>query len=260
MPFAPRSVAVLEGRPGWATFAPHPALAPHVSAYWTVEFRGRRHVIRTLPDACIDVTVDLAGGLSAYIAGPQKRAKNRTLRGHVHLVGARLLPGSARLLGARLDELDEDWTPLSRFVKTSEVRRLEARLRRAASLSERIGCLEAFLLDKLLNHAVDPRLSRALQLVYEAEGDLAVSRLAGEVRVSLRTLVRLFETWVGLSPKRFVRVVRFQSALRALERPASGADLAARLGYSDQAHFIRDVRELFGATPSEVLRLAPDTR
>jgi AraC-like DNA-binding protein len=48
-------------------------------------------------------------------------------------------------------------------------------------------------------------------------------------------LVRLFETWVGLTPKRFARVVRFQCALRAMEQPANGADLAARLGYADQA-------------------------
>jgi AraC-like DNA-binding protein len=231
-----------------------------VSAYWTVELRGGSHVIRTLPDACIDLTIDLSKAPRAYLAGPQRRAKNRHLRGDVHLVAARLLPGSARLLGARIEVLDEDWTPLGQFVKPSEVRRLETKMGRASNTSERIGVLESFLVDKLLNHMVDVRLTRALHLIYEAEGDVSVSRLAGATKVSLRTLVRLFETWVGLSPKRFVRVVRFQSALRALDGPATGADLAARLGYADQAHFIHDVKELFGATPSEILRLAPDTR
>jgi AraC-like DNA-binding protein len=260
VPFVPKSATILKGRPVWATHAPNPALAPHVSAYWTVELRGGTHVIRTLPDACIDLTVDLAGPAKAYLAGPQRRAKNRQLRGDVHLVAARLMPGSARLLGARIEVLHEDWTPLDRFVKKSEVRRLESRFDRAGSLSERLGVLEAFLLDKLLNHMVDVRLSRVLRMIYEAEGDVPVSHLASATKVSLRTLVRLFESWVGLSPKRFLRVVRFQSALRALDGPTSGADLAARLGYADQAHLIRDVKELFGATPTEILRLAPDTR
>jgi AraC-like DNA-binding protein len=260
VPFVPRSATVLKGRPVWATYAPNPALAAHVSAYWMVELCGGSHVIRTLPDACIDLTIDLAKAPKAYLAGPQRRAKNRHLTGDVHLLAARLLPGSARLLGARIEVLHEDWTPLGRFVKKAEVRRLEARLGRASSTSERIGVLEAFLVDKLLNHVVDVRLSRALQMIYEAEGDVSVSRLAAATRVSLRTLVRLFETWVGLSPKRFLRVVRFQSALRALEGPTSGADLAAKLGYSDQAHFIHDVKELFGATPKEIQRLVPDTR
>jgi AraC-like DNA-binding protein len=213
-----------------------------------------------LPDACIDLTIDLAGAPRAYLAGAQERAKNRPLRGHVHLLGARMMPGSARLLGARIDRLHEDWTPLDRFVSRREVRRLETKLGRAATTSERIGVLESFLVDKLLNHAVDVRLSRALDMIYEAEGDVPVSRLAAATKVSLRTLVRLFEAWVGLTPKRFARVVRFQCALRAMEQPANGADLAARLGYADQAHFIHDMKELFGSTPTEALRLAPATR
>jgi AraC-like DNA-binding protein len=233
-----------------------------VSAYWTVALQGRAHVIRTLPDACVDLTIDLHDPRRphAYVAGPQRKARTRRLRGRVHLLGARLLPGSSLLLGVPADALHEDWTPLGRFLKPVEVRRLEAAVGRAPSLPARIGALEAFLVDKLLNRAVDPRLSRALAAIYQAQGDLPVSDLARAAHASPRTLVRLFERWVGLAPKRFARVVRFQTALRTLDATASGADLAADLGYFDQAHLIRDIKEMFGSTPTQARRLAGKTR
>ena len=75
-----------------------------------------------------------------------------------------------------------------------------------------------------------------------------------------RTLERLFDRWVGLSPKRFARIVRLQTALRALPDGGSRAGVAFDLGYCDQPHFLREVRELFGSTPGEIMRLSDQTR
>ena len=58
---------------------------------------------------------------------------------------------------------------------------------------------------------------------------------------------------VGLSPKRLARIARFQRALRVLEDPSiesrRGAITAADCGYADQAHFVRDFRDLAGCPP-----------
>jgi AraC-like DNA-binding protein len=70
----------------------------------------------------------------------------------------------------------------------------------------------------------------------------------------------LFEQAVGLSPKRFARIVRLQAALRALSESDNWARVAIDLGYHDQAHFIHDMRELFGATPRQLVALAGRTR
>jgi AraC-like DNA-binding protein len=259
--FQPRSVTVLRGRPRWSQHAPHPAVAEHVSVYWTIELRGSAPgAIRTLPDACVDVTLDLRGRPRAYVGGPQKRARTWRTRAHVHLLGARLHPGAAPLLGIDARQLTEEWTDLARFVDPADVRRLTDAVARARGLDGRIGALDAFFVDKLLNRRIDRHLSRALQTLFQQGGGLSVAALATAVGVDARTLNRLFQRAVGLPPKRFARIVRFQSAMRRLDQADNWAALAADLGYFDQAHLIREMKELFGTTPTAALPLQTRTR
>jgi AraC-like DNA-binding protein len=80
-----------------------------------------------------------------------------------------------------------------------------------------------------------------------------VSRRVG---LSRRTFIRRFTDEVGLTPKLFWRIQRFQEALRLVRtgrRPA-WADVALDCGYYDQAHFIRDFRAFSGLTPPAFLR------
>jgi AraC-like DNA-binding protein len=82
--------------------------------------------------------------------------------------------------------------------------------------------------------------------------------VVGESGCSHRTFIALFRRAVGLTPKRYCRVLRFR---RALQDTAAGsgslADLAAAAGYRDQAHFNRDFREFAGVTPGEYCRASP---
>ena len=244
----------------WAEFPPHPALARWVSSYWTLETGPGRHVIRTVPDACIDVTLRLGRTPRAFVAGPHARARRWRIRGQLHLLGARLLPGTAAQLGVDVEALTDGWTPLDVFLARGVAARLVSAAVRAANVSARVAVLDAFLAERLLNRQIDPRLSAALRHVFAAEGQVAVAALAKKSGAHTRTLVRLFEKSVGLLPKRFARVVRLQAALRALPDRNNWAHLAADLGYADQAHFIHDVRELLGVTPRELASLAPRTR
>jgi transcriptional regulator GlxA family with amidase domain len=74
--------------------------------------------------------------------------------------------------------------------------------------------------------------------------------------VSERHLRRLFRETVGVSPKTFARMSRFQRALQAARSDgrAGWASIAAAAGYYDQAHLIADFRVLAGVTPQALLR------
>jgi AraC-like DNA-binding protein len=261
MTFQPKSATMVRTTGyRWAEMPPHPALARWISSYWTIETGPGRHVIRTVPDACVDVTVRLGRTPRAFVAGTHPRAHSWRIRGRLHLFGARLLPGTAALLGIDAAALAPDWTPLDAFVRRAVVARLLGATARAADDAARAAAFDAFFSDRLLNRQLDPRLAAALRHVFAAEGQVAVAALAKQSGAHARTLVRLFERSVGLSPKRFARVVRLQAALRALPARDNWTHLAADLGYHDQAHFIHDVRELLGATPHELAALAPHTR
>lgn len=244
----------------WAEYAPHPALRGWVASYWMLETADGEHLLRTLPDACVDLTLHFGRPTRAFVAGAQRRARRWNLQGRRRLLGARLLPGAAALLGIDAGALPDEWTPLERFVPKAAAASLVSAAGRARRVDRRVAALEAFLSARLLNRALDPRLSTAIQHVFEARGVVSIASLARHSGVHARTLGRLFEQAVGLPPKRFARIVRLQAALRALPQSDNWARLAVDLGYHDQAHFIHDVRELFGASPRQLVALAPATR
>ena len=83
-------------------------------------------------------------------------------------------------------------------------------------------------------------------------GCMRVSDLAARSGVSARQLERRFLAQIGLPPKIFARVVRFEAALRAKQRAPHlrWTDVAHDLGYHDQMHMVRDFHEFSDATPS----------
>lgn len=85
-----------------------------------------------------------------------------------------------------------------------------------------------------------------------------VDELAAHVGLSERSLQRLVEQRVGMSPKWLIQRRRLHDAVEALKAGRSSlADMAVRLGYADQAHFTHDFRTVTGMTPGEYLSDQP---
>jgi transcriptional regulator GlxA family with amidase domain len=94
-----------------------------------------------------------------------------------------------------------------------------------------------------------------------SRGALSVAILAREAGLSERSLGRLFERHVGMPPAAYMRILRFNRALARLRAarlvglaPEGLADVALALGYADQSHMARDLRELGGVTATELMR------
>jgi AraC-like DNA-binding protein len=254
--FDPRSVVVLQGQPVWSNSAPHAALAAHVSSYWSVRLEGQSQTVRSLPDGCSDLAFDLAAVEPvAYVTGPQQRANTFEVKGRVELFGVRFLPAGATLLLAAPVTHRDLWVPLSKWLG-SEAYELEHAVARAQDNAARAGILDELLVQRLAAGSLDTRLSKAVALVFQSAGTAKIAALAKAAAASERTLSRLFEEHVGLAPKRFCRVVRFQHLLRRLGKDPDWTAFAADLGYSDQAHMIREFKELFGCTPGDALEFS----
>jgi AraC-like DNA-binding protein len=98
------------------------------------------------------------------------------------------------------------------------------------------------------------RAAEAVTIALTLRGMIGVAGIARAVRVGTRQLERLFRERVGISPKLFLRIVRFQEVLRATKtgrRNPGWAAVAAEHGYYDQAHFINDFKAFVGRTPGE---------
>ncbi len=92
----------------------------------------------------------------------------------------------------------------------------------------------------------------AIAYAHQRRGLVRVPELARHVGVSPRQLERVFAERVGVTPKNYLRVMRFQEVLRTLRggvRSTAWAEVATSHGYYDQAHFIRDFKMFVGVTP-----------
>ena len=96
---------------------------------------------------------------------------------------------------------------------------------------------------------------RAVEIIEAAGGVVGIAEVAAQCGVSQRHLARLFRQQVGVPPKHFAKIIQLNSvidALRGGERPL--AEVAARHGYFDQAHFGHDFQRLVGSNPMPFLR------
>jgi AraC-like DNA-binding protein len=101
---------------------------------------------------------------------------------------------------------------------------------------------------------------RALEFAVSAlERGVPVGEVAESLGFTPKRLIRLFQGRVGLTPKRFARVRRFQRTLRQVpyDRPVDWADLAFSCGYADQSHLIRDFHDFAGLRPTEYRPRSP---
>lgn len=159
--------------------------------------------------------------------------------------------GARSFLGFPLGELQDRCIGID-DVWGTQGRVLRERLIETPSAAARLGLLERFLLDCMQRR--DHPLGALLPHL-EAKPSMTVAEAAALMGVSPKRLTTMFNSEVGLSPKTYLRLRRLQAALRRLDDGMQlGAEIAADLGYFDQAHFVRDFRSFAAITPSQYPR------
>jgi AraC-like DNA-binding protein len=167
-------------------------------------------------------------------------------------VAVELTPLGARsLLGLPAVELTAGIVDLVDLLGAAG-RALPDRLASAADWRSRFRLLDATLLSVARPDAAPPgEVVHAWRRIVSAPQRAVVAELAAEVGWSRRHLTEVFHREVGLPPRQFLRVLRFERSTVALARRPSTplVELAHRLGYYDQAHLYREWRQLAGCSP-----------
>jgi AraC-like DNA-binding protein len=255
--------------PSYVEVPPPAALADWVLSFWEIHLPNLTTPaqVRIVPNACVDLVLYVSepsrgDGIAAIVAPPHRSyVVGSTLRSFIvrsvgwrHVIGASLRPaGVEPLLGLPAAVIGES-VALLRDVIGRQADEIEDRIlsgppdtamrRMAAVLQRWHGTLEA----------PDAVSHRAERLVRQASGRARIDALAGDLNISARRLERHFLAHVGMTPKLFSRLVRFDRAVRDLNRrgTTSWSQFALAHGYSDQAHFINEFREFAGVTPTEL--------
>lgn len=171
-----------------------------------------------------------------------------------HTIAVQFQPGSlSRLLGVSARELTDrscDLTSLLAKPDTDWVHRLGA-TETFSGRQKIIADALRRLRDRTDDRGTDGEIVRAAtEHLKRHGGNLPIRELARRLDQHPRRLERLFLRHVGISPKRYARIIRFCHAKRRIAAGQPLASVAASTGYCDQAHLCRDFQALANRTPA----------
>jgi AraC-like DNA-binding protein len=185
----------------------------------------------------------------SYLYDPRQRAS---------VVGVHFRPGGAfPFLGVSPAELVDSHVPLD-DVWGSSARSLREQLLESGSPHQRLRLVEAALLSRLRRARAGHPAVLAAVAALGATGDAArVADVAARVNLSRRRLIEVFEREVGLTPKLYARLQRFDHVKKRIANlggPPSWATFAVACGYFDQSHMLRDFMEFSSMSPASYLQ------
>ena len=236
-------------------FEPSPEVARFVDRYWLSTWHlppGEEHAQRVLVHPVINIVFNADAG-QMLVSGVQRRTHTQVLRGHGSALGVMFRPGGFRpFLGQPVSTLTDKVLPL-----VDVLPQLAAAMP-DGDADERT----AKQVDELLQDLVpaEPQPSETTtawaELAVRDRSLLGVDQLASAVGVGVRALQRAFQDHVGIGPKYVLRRYRLYEAG---ERAARAEDVdwgqvAADLGYADQAHLAREFTAAFGVPPDRYRR------
>ncbi|MCA9757484.1 MAG: AraC family transcriptional regulator [Candidatus Eisenbacteria bacterium] len=232
-------------------------LRPFVEHFWTVHWdltAQPPRAVSTLPHPSVHLVFDSQAG--SNLAGPSRARFQRELEGEGRVFAVKFRPGGFRpFLGAPVARLADTVVPGETVFGPDFLALVEA-IEAASTVDERVERIEPFLRARSGPH--DPMVEVVSSLVDEIArepGLTKVQDVASRAGVGTRTLQRLFSEYVGVSPKWVLQRYRLHEAAdRLLAGTTDLATLALDLGYSDQAHFVRDFRLVVGETPGTYAR------
>lgn len=252
----------------YQTFEPNEDLNAIVKCFWTLEVPGDLQAPkqRIVPDGCIEMCFIIGEDIKRYTSEDEFIIQPRAMvigqitkpyyiqpTGYVNTFAIRFYPyGFANLINLPINKLADKETPLTQLFEEKLVKELEQRMIEASSTPKRLNIIEGFLLNQLTDQAtVDGIVKSTVDTLAQTKGSPSVQSILENNLAKRRSLERKFSSQVGISPKKLGKIIRLQTALKMLLKDESDnlTHVAYDSGYYDQAHFIKDFKELTGTNP-----------
>lgn len=242
-------------------FNPDILLTPYIETYWTAcSFKEQEEFHRILPDGCVDIILSLNSsahfGLNPFrpnIIGTMTTFCQGSYTSEVKLVGIRFRPvGFTAFCRVPINEFTDKRVDLT-LIKSLFDERFYASLPEKTTTVEVIRYIDSYFIGKLKKiFSPETRIVYAIDLIRQSKGLLSLNEVASKSCFSLRHFERKFKMAVGISPKMFSKIVKFQHTCAYLKANSNISlfSTAIDCGYYDQAHLIKDFKAMSGDSPS----------
>ncbi len=250
---------------------PSPDLKEYIQYYWLLEGIPSPDdlVQRIIPTGLPELLVNYGDRLLCTGDEPGTLPPRMTLCGQRNTFYDVRQTGETRLVsalftpaGASLFFHDSFASLLNRSVSLKEMfpfdsELLYERICSSGSSMEKIGVLESFIKNRITSRYRRDfsLLNGIISAIKESRGDITVDTICHNFGINYKFLERRFSQYIGMTPKNFLRIVRFQNVLDSYDKSGGSlTDLSLDCGYYDQSHFIREIREFTGYSPQDLFR------
>src|SRR5215510_2889496 len=252
-------------------YQPKPPLSKFVDSFWLYEgYEAEHKTERILPTGTLELVINLRQDELRFFDAERPENCSRfsgaivsgaSGRGfapaeEAFIIGVHFKPGGAfPFLGLPAGDLADTHVDLETLWGPS-AGRLRERLCEARTSAERFQLLQEALLSRLcLGVEQHYAVSAALEMFGKSQAGPRVSEAAKYLGLSQRRFIQIFKAEVGMTPKLFSRIQRFQQTRIFIQQNPSinWADLAVDLGYFDQSHLIREFLEFSGLSPADYI-------
>jgi AraC-like DNA-binding protein/glutaredoxin-related protein len=189
------------------------------------------------------------------ITGQKKDFYDVKPTGKIGLIAITFKPDAIKLfLNIPASEIENTFISF-KDIYGSKINELECMLQTSTNNLQRIRLIEDFLIKQINESNIYDynRINCSVNLINRNKGVISVKNLADSACLSMRQFNRTFTEYIGLNPKQFTKVIRFQNAIyqHQLNRDKSYTDLAYQCGYYDQAHFTNEFKLFTGYSPKD---------
>lgn len=238
---------------------PPPPLSHWVESFWQLDVPTGEYFYRSVPDNSVDLIINVDCPEDIFIVTPFSSSIIFKMEGPTSYFGIRFrILGHRGLISVPLGE----WSESSNEINAAEL--LEESILNdvfqcvspSNDFTHRCSNLSQILIGAMQLTTVDRRLTRYIRYAHKnISSSISLSdRQCSEFGLSARHLRRLVHLYLGLSPRDYMRVLRFQHMLRIINTTDCGTVWQDH--YYDQAHFIREFKSLSGLTPKKFSSLS----
>lgn len=236
----------------------------YIDCYWIIKDNDPQpHSQKIIPDGFAELIFHFGDPYRIKLDDKWKMQSNSLLAGQItkyfylqntgvsDILGIKLKPTTVtHLFGIDAAKLTDGVPNLTSFGNRPKDL---ATIIHSANEQERVQRAEEFFTSitsgfEPANNVVD----RALELIHARNGMISVSEIISIINLSERQFERLFKKYVGLSPKFYARIIRFNYIFQLKENKKEfWTDLALDAAFYDQSHFIRNFKAFTGESPSD---------